>query len=300
MTRDSGALPQREQLHAICDATGLDDRDAVLLHALSNAVYHLPHDGLVLRLATATPPQLDRAHTVVAVCRWLAEHHGPTLAPTDLPQPVIASATVATVWPYLPPSHPPDPAALGAALRDLHAITAPPPPVPTYQPLARLYEALDLDATRDTPALSTDQHTWLTNHANRLRATYLGLTSHLGTGLIHGDAHTANLLYDPTPGRWVLIDFDHAAHGPREIDLLYAAPDHFHTPATHRHTFTRAYGPNLLCWPGWRTLRDISEAHSLASYIRRAPTTPAAATELARRLHSLRTADPTTRWRTIS
>jgi hypothetical protein len=114
----------------------------------------------------------------------------------------------------------------------------------------------------------------LTNHAHRLRATYRGLTSHLGTGLIHGNAHTAN--------------------------LLHAAPDHFHTPATHRHAFTRAYGHNLLCWPGWNTLRDISEAHSLASYIRRAPTTHAAATELARRLHSLCTADPSIRWRTVS
>jgi hypothetical protein len=159
VSRDSGALPQRQQLHAICEAVGLDDRDAVLLHTRSNAVHHLPREDLVLRVATATPPQLERAHTVVAVRRWLAEHHGPTLAPTDLPQPVIAPATVATVWPYLPPSHPPDPVALGAALRDLHAITTPPPPVPTYQPLARLDEALELDATRDTPALNTEQHT---------------------------------------------------------------------------------------------------------------------------------------------
>jgi hypothetical protein len=29
-----------------------------------------------------------------------------------------------------------------------------------------------------------------------------------------------------------------------------------------------AYGYNLLNWPGWGTLRDISEAQSLASYIR--------------------------------
>ena len=74
----------------------------------------------------------------------------------------------------------------------------------------------------------------------------------MGEGLIHGDAHTENLLYDSTADRWMLIDFDHAAHGPRELDLLFAAPDHFHEPAADREAFTRAYGYNLLTWPGWQ------------------------------------------------
>jgi Ser/Thr protein kinase RdoA (MazF antagonist) len=300
VTRDSGALPARHELHTLCDTAHLDDRDAVLLHARSNAVYHLPREGLVLRLATATPAQVDRAQKMVAVCRWLAKHDGPCLTPTDLPQPVFAAGAVATVWPYLPPSHPPTPAALGAALRDLHGITAPPPPLPAYQPLIRLREALDLDTTRHAPALTPDQHAWLADHADRLQAAYQAVISYLGTGLVHGDAHTENLLHDAAADRWVLIDFDHVAHGPRELDLLFAAPDHFHEPAADREAFTRAYGYNLLTWPGWQTLRDISEVHSLSSYIRRAPTTPAAATELTRRLHSLRTADPTIVWRTIS
>lgn len=298
--RDSGALPDRHDLYAVCEVARLDGRDATLLHARSNAVYHLPREGIVLRLAHDTPPQVDRARNVVAVCRWLTEHHGPTLTPIDLPQPVFASCTVATVWPYLPPSKVPDPAALGATLRALHAVTAPPPPVPTYQPLVRLREALELDATRDVPALTADQHTWLATLADHLCAAYADLTPCLGSGLVHGDAHTENLLHDPATDRWVLIDFDHAAHGPRELDLLFAAPDHFQEPAADRDSFTRAYGHDLFSWPGWTSLRDISEAHSLASYIRRAPTTPAAATELARRLHSLQTADRTVRWRTVS
>lgn len=300
LVTDSGALPERQELHAVCDAARLDGRDAVLLHARSNAVYHLPREGLVLRLARDTPSQVDRAHTVVAVCRWLAEHDGPALAPTDLPQPVFASGTVATVWPYLPPSKAPDPAALGTTLGELHAITAPPPSVPTYQPLIRLREALELDATRDAPALTADQRTWLTARAEHLCAAYADLISWLGNGLVHGDAHTENLLHDPATGRWVLIDFDHAAHGPRELDLRFAAPNHFQEPPADRAAFTQAYGHDLLSWPGWLTLRDLSEAHSLSSYIRRAPTTPAAATELTRRLRSLRTTDRTICWRTVS
>ncbi|MDT7715793.1 MAG: hypothetical protein QOH09_1785, partial [Pseudonocardiales bacterium] len=71
VTPDSGALPARHELRAVCDTAGLDDQDAVLLHARSNAVYQLPREGLVVRLATATPAQIDRAQKVVAVCRWL-------------------------------------------------------------------------------------------------------------------------------------------------------------------------------------------------------------------------------------
>lgn len=300
MAKDAGALPERPELHAICEVARLDARDAVLLHARSNAVYHLPREGLVLRLAHDTPPQVDRAHTVVAVCRWLTEHHGPTLALADLPQPVFASGTVATAWPYLPPSQAPEPTALGSTLRELHAITAPPPPVPAYRPLVRLREALELDTTRDGPALTADQRTWLTAHADHLCAAYAELTSSLGTGLIHGDVQPENLLHDPATGRWVLIDFDHTAHGPRELDLRFAAPDRFQYPPADRAAFTRAYGHDLLSWSGWTILRDLSEAHSLSSYLRRAPSTPAAATELLRRLHSLRTADRGVRWHTVN
>ena len=215
--RDPGALPGSQELHGVCDAAGLDSRDAVLLHARSNVVYHLPREGLVVRLATATPAQVDRAEKVVAVCRWLAECDGPSLAPTDLSQPVFAAGAVATIWPFLPASHMPAPADLGATLRDLHAITALPPPLPAYQPLIRLREALDLDTTRDAPALTADQHAWLTDHADQLQAAYQNLTSYLGEGLIHGDAHTENLLHDATADRWVLIDFDHAAHNPASL-----------------------------------------------------------------------------------
>jgi Ser/Thr protein kinase RdoA (MazF antagonist) len=300
LVRDSGALPDHRDLHAVCEEARLDARNAMLLHARSNAVYHLPREDVVLRLTRATPIQTERAHKVVAICQWLTDHDGPALAPTDLPQPVFASHTVATVWPYLPAGTAPNPAALGGTLRAFHAITASRPRVPTYQPLVRLREALELDAARGAPALSPDQHTWLTDHADRLCTAYTNLTSWLGHGLVHCDAHTENLLHDPATDRWVLIDFDQAAHGPRELDLLFATPDHFHEPPVDRGSFTRAYGHDLLRWPGWTTLRDISEAHSLGSYIRRAPTTPAAATELTRRLHSLHTADDTIRWDAIS
>jgi aminoglycoside phosphotransferase (APT) family kinase protein len=152
---------------------------------------------------------------------------------------------------------------------------------------------------REHRALCPHDHAWLTDHADQLHRAYAQLRPPLVPGLIHGDAHIGNLLHHPRTDRWVLIDFDHTAHGPRELDLLSAAEDHFHAPAVDRRDFTRGYGHDLLGWPDWHVLRDISELHSVASYIRRAPTSPAAAAQLSHRVHSLRTGDRTERWSSV-
>jgi aminoglycoside phosphotransferase (APT) family kinase protein len=91
----------------------------------------------------------------------------------------------------------------------------------------------------------------------------------------HGDVQLDNLLQD-RDGRWLLIDWDRASHGPRELDLAFAVPDHFHDPDTERAEFSGAYGYDLTAWTGWTLIRDLTELHSLAGYLRRAATNPAA------------------------
>ncbi|MGI9000105.1 MAG: phosphotransferase enzyme family protein [Pseudonocardia sp.] len=297
---DAGALPGDRELREVCAAAGLDHRGALLLHTRSNAVYHLPQEDLVLRLASSTPAQVQRAHTVVRVCRWLARRDAPVVPPAVLRQPVQTAGTVASAWPYLPPSRPATAADLGAAVQQLHEQAASSPPLPDYQPLVRLREALTLDATRNPPAICPHDHAWLADRVAQLCHAYTQLRPSLTPGLVHGDAHIGNLLYDPQADRWVLIDFDHVARGPRELDLLYAAEDHFHVPAVERGDFTRGYGYDLLTWSGWKVLRDIRELHGVASYIRRAPTNPDAADQLAHRVHSLRTSDRTVQWNAVS
>ncbi|MGH3751738.1 MAG: phosphotransferase family protein [Pseudonocardiaceae bacterium] len=101
-------------------------------------------------------------------------------------------------------------------------------------------------------------------------------------------------------GRWLLIDWDRASHGPRELDLAFAVLDHFHDPDTERADFSVAYGYDITSWTGWTLIRDLSELHSLASYIRRAATNPAAHDELHRRVDSLLTDDRSVVWRSVS
>ncbi len=120
----------------------------------------------------------------------------------------------------------------------------------------------------------------------------------LGYGLVHADAHEENIL--PTDRGWVLIDWDNACYGPRELDLVGTLPDHFHASDTYRAEFIRSYGYDLLEWSNWRLLRDIIEYHSLGSYIRLAADESRAAHELRRRVESLRTGDRDVIWRSIS
>ncbi|MGH3932672.1 MAG: hypothetical protein ACRDTF_22165 [Pseudonocardiaceae bacterium] len=54
-----------------------------------------------------------------------------------------------------------------------------------------------------------------------------------------------------------------------------------------RTEFSTAYGYDITTSTGWTLIRDLTELHSLASYIRRAATNPAARDELHRRVDSL-------------
>ncbi|WP_280296465.1 aminoglycoside phosphotransferase family protein [Nocardia abscessus] len=298
MTTES-QLPGRTAVRAACQEFGVDDQDAQLLHHRSNAVWLLPHADLVVRLAPDTAYRRERAHTAVAVTRWLAAEPLPiALTPASGTQPVIANGAIATFWPYRPSPGRPGPADLGTLVRRLHSVARPPFPVPRYQPLRRLFEALDLDDERTTPALSDSERAWVRARAEALVGQFAQTEFPLGEGLVHVDVHSENAVCDH--GQWVLIDWDQCSIGPRELDLVNGLPDHFHQPQHERARFAAAYGYDLLDWLGWTLLRDITELHSLGAYIRLAPSKPAADEELRHRLLSLRADDRAVVWQAVS
>ncbi|MGH3870350.1 MAG: phosphotransferase family protein [Pseudonocardiaceae bacterium] len=270
-----------------------------MLTSRSNAVFHLPAEAVVVRLSSATPTNEARAAHVVSLTCWIADHGGPALAPTPHPQPLREAGVVATLWPYLPSPSVPRARDLAGAVRELHQLDALLPALPEHQPMARLHDALDLDRTRDQPVLPTDTREWLRTRAARLHHVYDMTVTPRGRGLIHADVQLDNLLQD-RDGRWLLIDWDRASHGPRELDLAFAVPDHFHEPDSDRTEFSAAYGYDVTAWTGWTLIRDLTELHALASYIRRAATNPATRDELHRRVDSLITDDRSMVWRSVS
>ncbi|OLF04449.1 hypothetical protein BLA60_40830 [Actinophytocola xinjiangensis] len=291
--------PGLTALAAACAVFGLEDTDARLLHHRSNVVYLLPRDQVVVRLAPATDLRRERAATVIKVTRWLAEHQEPiALAPVPGDQPVFAGSAIATFWPYRPTTPPPTLGELARLVHRLHQVPPPPFPLPRYRPLYRLREALDIDRHRSDPVLTGTTRAWLEGRVTALLDNYARTTFPLGFGLVHADAHSENLVRQGDG--WVLIDWDQTCLGPRELDLLTGLPDHFNESESARTTFLTAYGYDLTRWPSWPLLRDIAELHSLAAYIRLAPTKPAAANELARRVYSLRTGDRSVRWEAVS
>jgi aminoglycoside phosphotransferase (APT) family kinase protein len=292
-------LPGLDSLAQVCAEFGVNDSDALLLHHRSNAVYLLPQEQVVVRLAPVTALRSERAAISITVTRWLcAQPNRIALPPVPGDQPIVSGAAVATFWPYQPPTQHASLDNLAVPLQRLHSLPTPPFSVPAYRPLHRLDEAMEIDSGREQPVLSLDDRTWLTARAHALKDAFASTDFPLGTGLVHADAHTENLVRHH--GNWVLIDWDQVCLGPRELDLLAGLPDHFHVPETDRVAFLAAYGYDLTHWPSWDLLRDIAELHSLASYIRLAAVKRAAQYELARRLWSLRSGDRSVRWRAVS
>ncbi|MDI5975943.1 phosphotransferase [Amycolatopsis magusensis] len=254
-TPQDSTLPGPPALHEVCRVFGANPADARLLHHRSNAVYLLPHDQLVVRLAPDTPLRRRRAQTCVQVTRWLATQPGPiALPPVPGHQPVIAADAVATFWPHQPTTTAPSPSDVAVLLRRLHALPTPPFPVPPYQPLQRLAEALTVDQQRLHPALAQDDHRWIRHRARTVADTFAKTSFPLGQGLIHADAHRGNLIRDAGHGHWLLIDWDGTCLAPRELDLLFGLPDHFHEPEADRRLFLGAYGYDSLDWPEWPLL----------------------------------------------
>lgn len=297
MAADS-ALPGRSALEQVCTAFGLNPDAAQLLHRRSNAVWRV--GDVVVRLAPDTPLRRTRAATSIAVTRWLASTAPDRIALNPMPgeQPVVMDRGVATFWPHRPAATQPAARDVGSLVRRLHDQPAPPFRIPEYRPLRRLREALDVDAARPQPVLSDHVRGWLHSQADALVVAFEMTTFPLGYGLVHADAHEENMV--PADGGWVLIDWDNACYGPRELDLVGTLPDHFHTPYADRAEFVRSYGYDLLEWPNWILLRDITEYHSLGSYIRLAAAEPRAAHELRRRVESLRTGDRDVVWQSVS
>ncbi|MRH92280.1 phosphotransferase [Nocardia sp. SYP-A9097] len=298
MATDS-VLPGATELREVCSLLGIDSGSARLLHQRSNAVYLLPDDELIVRMAPNTDVRRRRAETSIAVTRWLDTIRTDiALAPTHAPQPVVTDIAVATFWPYCPTPTQPGPDVLGELVQQLHGVLVPPFAMPRYRPLARLREALAIDGARRSPALDPVERAWLLERSESVVAEFTATRFPLGHGLIHSDVHAENVIRQGA--QWKLIDWDGCCVGPRELDLVAMIPDHFHQPDSERKRFAEAYGRDLLDWAQWSMLQALIELHSLGSYIRRAPSAPMADAELHRRLHSLRTGNRSVVWNAVS
>lgn len=286
----------RDALAALCDAGGLDGRDARLLKVTNNAVFHLPHADVAIRITTTTALH-HRVPKVVAVARWLADLTYPAVRLRDsVCQPLAAGDFLATVWDYVLPSDPqPDGRDLGQLLLQLHAIQAPPPPLPPLSILDDVRRRLG-----DADGLDDDDRDYLAQRGDALTDALASVDYALSPGAIHGDAHTGNLIRNPA-STVLLLDLDSFSHGPREWDLVPAALGavRFHNTQSYRQ-LVEVYGFDVTAWSGWPILRAVRELQLLASAVPRIASSSRVAAQFAHRLRTVRHADPDAAWQPYS
>lgn len=297
MPRDSAYDQARAVLDSAAARLGVPVHDARLLRLHSNASFALPSAGLVIRIAT-NPAALDRVTNSIAVTRWLADRGFPCVIPADITdQPLVVAGHVVSAWRYLPTTDIPAPtgAEAGRVLRDLHAQGDPPCPLsPLDDPLASVASAVD-EAPDAIPQAS---RSWLADRIASLRGQWSAMDFPLPAGLIHGDAHIGNLMRI-TSGEIILGDWDHAATGPREWDLIqihYMHRRFGRASQDELDAFSAAYGWDISSWPGLETLVAIREITGLSPYIRTAQDKPFSAEQLTYRLGTLQADDRTARW----
>jgi len=280
-------------LTTACAAVGLDPARLTLLKQHATSVYlHEPAQAVV---RVNRGKDRERARTAVAITRWLVEQGFPATAPLDVAQPHEIDDASVTFWRHYPQDGrpPPEPAALGTLLRQLHQLPQPPITLAPYRPLTRLGAVLE----RGTKLNEADR-AWLISRRLELLAEFDQLHSELGEGFVHGDAYPGNTLWDGD--RPILGDWDEVAHGPRELDLVNTHQGaRFGRSPADRAAFNAAYGWDITRWAGFPTLRAMRDIHTLAVYIERADVgDKAASIELRHRLGGLRRAQRDMNWTT--
>ena len=280
----SAVLPA---LRAACTQAGLNSDDAKLLRLGENAIFQLAGVPIVVRIARSAD-RLRRVQKELCVARWLASAHVPAVRVYDeIDQPLLVDGHPVSFWQTVTGGDPkPTHADLARLLAAFHGQGGSPCDLPGFDPFQIPRSRLAAPAGI-TPGAR-----------DFLRARCFALNEQLGRlefalpqGPIHGDAHTKNLLTDH--GEVVLLDFESAAIGPREWDLLPTAIacERYGLAEEQYQEFAAAYGFDVRTWPGYPVLREIRQLAMTTWIMQNVRESPAAAAEFALRVASLRERD---------
>lgn len=273
-----------EVLVAACAMAGLDAANATLIRLGENAVFRLPAEGAVARIARSESytPEVERQ---LAVARWLAAKSVAAVEPLDVDQPVIVGGRVAAFWKAVAnDTEYGSTKALGGLLQRLHSLPVPDDlDLPPLDPFTRAHQRIE------TVSISDDERAFLRARCKALEEAYANLSFDSAPVVLHGDANVGNTLVD-SAGVARLADLDSFCVGPPEWDLLLTALFYqrfgWHT-AIEYSDFVAAYGRDILTWPGFRVLADLREL-LMVSWLAQNVHDSASASELGRRIEIMR------------
>lgn len=246
-----------EILRTACSVAGFTGNHARLIRLGENALFHLPEEGIVIRIARTMDYWAD-ATKEINVAHWLAELRFPAARAYDVPQPVSIRGHPITFWHFVAgrPGDQRDIGTLGTVLRRLHS--TPPPTeftLPEENILGRVRRRVET-----APVPSTDKAVLL-QRLNHLESELLQVRYRLHLAPTHGDAHSENLIM--CDGRPVLIDFERFAWGQPEWDLAMTATEYLTAKwwtDDEYGQFVDAYGYDVISWTeGFHILRAVHE-----------------------------------------
>lgn len=287
----------RDILEAACLAAGFDAAGAKILRHHTNAVYALTSAPIVVKIGR---PHHVGHSDVVGLVRWLAQEAVPTVSLADTEQPLNIGGCPVTFWRYMDQQRGIATAAeLAEPLAKLHACsTRPPVTLPSrhiHNARTAIARAIDTSAILSSEA-RTLMHTRLDELAQQEHTIRYALTP----GIIHGDAQHRNALWDDRVQHAVLCDWENAAIGQPEWDLVTIEIHcrRFRHPPDEYEAFSRAYGFNVHDWAGYEWLRDLRELRMITTNARKSGPGSATAAEVLRRVEALRDDAPIT-WKIL-
>ncbi len=280
-------------LAAACHEVGLDPSKAQLIRIGENALYAMPSERLVVRIARSVD-LLVRVQREVDTARWLASLEFPAVRVADrLPQPLQVEGRPVTFWEMadVVPGEAASLADLGRILKSFHALPPPPFALASFDPFSVVPRRL----ADPGPAAPRDVEV-LRELYDVVAPQFAALTFHLEPGLMHGDAHRANLLV--TQDGVLLSDFEVVAHGPREWDLTPTALSRkrFRLSETDYASFVEAYGWDVTTWDGFAVLSAVRELTMTTWLMQNIAENQDVADEFTHRVQSLREGNSDQAW----
>ena len=283
-----------ETLRRACSVVGFNGTNARLMRLGENALFHLPEQGIVVRIARTMDYWPD-AMKEVNVAHWLAELRFPAAQAYDVPQPISIGGHPVTFWHFIAgrPGDQRDMATLGTILRRLHAM---PPPttfmLPRENVLGRVRQRVEAATVPPT------DKTALLQRSDHLESQLRQLRYRLHPAPTHGDAHSENLIIcDDQP---VLIDFERFAWGQPEWDLAMTATEYLTAKwwtDDEYSQFADAYGYDVTSWTeGFDTLRAVHELKMTTWLMQNITESREIADEYQVRMRTLR-GEPSLGWR---
>ena len=287
----------RPVLAEACAQVSLDPSGASMLRLGENAIYRLDSAPVIVRIARSVA-KLDEVRKEIRVARWLQSESFPAVGLADENGEdvlVTASQYPVTFWRYIT-NTPPEPseASLGRLLRELHGLTPPAwVQLPSFWPFDQVADRLAAAPS----AASPDDVAFLGELHDRLLDDYERLSYVFPPGVVHGDAHLANLLRDQA-GHVVMLDFENFGLGQREWDLAVTGVRRngfdWMTEKEYR-SFADAYGFDIHTWPGFPVFRAIREL-TMTTWLMQLVDDPRASEEFHRRVDDIRKGRFPRRW----